>query len=67
MTTKTTPVYVAGNSTVHAGRKIGTYASGRDRYAKLCGSSGRDNHDPMPVNSTTPVTCKRCLAKLAAS
>lgn len=60
-----TPVYVAGNSTVHAGRKVGTYASGTTRWAKLCGSSRNDRHDPSPVDASTPITCKRCLAKLA--
>jgi len=59
------PVYVAGNATIHAGRERGTYASGAKRYRKLCSSSSNDRHDPMPVaDATTPVTCKRCLAKL---
>jgi hypothetical protein len=61
------PVYVAGNSTIHAGRQSGTYASGNARYRKLCSTSRNDRHDPMPVNTSTPVTCKRCLAKIAAA
>lgn len=61
------PVYVAGNATIHAGRKIGTYDSGADRFAKVCGGAGRDRHDPMPVDDeTTAVTCKRCLSKMPA-
>lgn len=58
------PVYVAGNVTVHAGRKIGTYASGATRFAKLCGTSRNDRHEPMELTPDTLVTCKRCLAKL---
>src|SRR3954452_14771905 len=63
----TTPVYVAGNSTVHAGRKIGNYASGAPRYAKLCGSSRNDRHDPSPAGDGAEVTCRRCLAKIPAA
>jgi hypothetical protein len=59
-----TPVYVAGNRTVHAGRKVGTYSSGAARYAKLCSSAGSDRHDPAPAEGRE-VTCKRCLAKIA--
>jgi hypothetical protein len=60
-----TPVYVAGNRTVHAGRKIGAYPSGEARYAKLCGStSSTERHEPSPLPGAE-VTCKRCLAKVA--
>lgn len=60
------PVYVAGNATIHAGRQDGNYASGAARYRKACGTSRNDRHDPSPVaDATTPITCKRCLAKLA--
>jgi DNA-binding transcriptional regulator YdaS (Cro superfamily) len=59
------PVYVAGNTTVHAGRQVGSYESGQPRYRKLCSGAGRDNHDPMPgTPGETVITCKRCLAKL---
>jgi hypothetical protein len=61
-TSKITPVSVAGNTTIHAGRKVGKYASGAPRYAKLCSGSGRDRHEPGPASG--PITCKRCLAKL---
>ena len=57
--------YVAGNATIHALRRIGTYPSGTPRYAKRCGSNRNDRHDPSPV-ADTPVTCKRCLAKATA-
>jgi hypothetical protein len=60
-----TPVYVAGNATVHAGRQIGAYPSGNPKYRKLCSSAGRDNHSPAPLDPATPITCKLCLAKLA--
>lgn len=71
MTTETPaqpiPVYVAGNATIHAGRRIGAYESGAPRYAKLCSASRRDRHDPSPVgDSSTAITCKRCVAKLSA-
>jgi hypothetical protein len=60
-----TPVYVPGNSTVHAGRQIGTYDSGTARYRKLCSrTTAAERHEPSPLNSDTPITCKRCLAKL---
>lgn len=58
------PVYVAGNSTVHAGRQVGTYQSGHARYRKLCGTSRNDNHDPGALAPGTPITCKRCIAKV---
>lgn len=61
------PVYVAGNATIHAGLRVGSYPSGNARYRKLCSAGGRDNHHPSPVSdASTPITCKRCLAKLAA-
>lgn len=64
--TTPTPVVVAGNRTVHAGRRIGAYPSGNARYAKVCGTSRNDRHEPFPVADGTPITCKRCAAKLAA-
>lgn len=66
-TPKTTvvPVSVAGNTTVHAGRKVGTYPSGNPMYAKLCSSDGRANHRPSALAEGTEITCKRCQAKLA--
>jgi hypothetical protein len=60
-----TPVFVAGNSTVHAGRRIGTYPSGAARYAKRCGGLGRDRHEPIEARGAQ-ITCKRCLAKIAS-
>lgn len=66
-----TPVYVAGNDTIHAGRVVGRYPSGNLRYAKCCSSSRNDRHDPMPLAPSvyarpeSRVTCKRCIAKLA--
>lgn len=64
MGTATVPVFVAGNRTIHAGRKVGKYASGNDRYAKVCGGAGRDRHDPIPAaDAGTAITCKRCIAK----
>lgn len=62
-----TPVYVAGNTTVHAGRIIGKYPSGNPRYARLCGQSHTDRHDAGALAPGTPITCKRCLAKLEAA
>lgn len=59
-----TPVFVAGNRTVHAGRRIGQYESGTPRYAKLCASNGRANHEPSPAPDA-PITCKLCLARMA--
>jgi len=56
-------VYVAGGGVTHAGRLVGKYPSGEPRYAKLCSGVGRDRHDPFAVDA--PITCKRCLAKLA--
>jgi hypothetical protein len=60
-----TPVVVAGNSTVHAGRRIGQYASGTPRWAKSCSSSRNDRHEPYEIDAANPITCKRCLASLA--
>src|SRR4051812_32256965 len=62
-----TPVYVAGNSTIHAGRQIGTYKSGSPRFCKLCSGNGSQNHEPGALQPGTPVTCKRCLAKTTAA
>lgn len=59
-------VYVAGSSVVHAGRVVGNYPSGATRYAKLCAGNGAANHEPGKLEDGTPVTCKRCLVKLAA-
>jgi hypothetical protein len=62
------PVYVAGTSrVVHAGRTNGTYPSGATRYRKACSTSRTDNHEPSPLDASTPITCKRCLAKLASA
>jgi hypothetical protein len=59
-------VYVAGNATIHAGRRIGAYASGAPRYAKMCASNGRARYEPTPCGPDAVITCKRCLAKIAA-
>ncbi len=64
MSPQPTPVYVAGNATIHAGRRIGAYPSGAPRYAKVCGRNGRANHEPSPCGPGAQVTCKRCLTKL---
>jgi hypothetical protein len=59
------PVYVAGNTTIHAGRVVGRYGtSGSLKYRKICGQSHRDRHDAMPVGRDVEITCKRCIAKL---
>lgn len=65
MTADPMPGYVAGNSTVHALRRVGQYPSGNPRYAKRCAGNGRANYDPSPAPGAT-ITCKRCIAKLAA-
>lgn len=61
------PVYVAGNAIVHAGRTNGTYPSGATRYRKACSTSRNDRHDPSVLDASTPITCKRCLAKLRSA
>lgn len=59
------PVFIAGGAAVHAGRKVGQYPSGAVRYRKLCGARNNERHEPSPITDlSTPITCKRCLAKL---
>lgn len=70
MTSTTSPVSVVvpgGSRVVHAGRKAGTYASGATRWHKLCASGGADRYRPSPTAVPVPITCKRCLAKLAGA
>ena len=57
--------YQAGSAKVHALRAAGRYESGNVRYVKVCGTSSRDRYLPTPASEPVPVTCKRCLAKLA--
>lgn len=55
---------VAGNKTMHLLRAVGKYPSGGTRYAKMCSTNGRANHEPHPVAGGAEVTCKRCLARM---
>src|SRR4051794_18654692 len=64
-TPNATPVYVPGGKVIHAGRRIGTYPSGETTYAKLCATDGAARYRPSAVDPSTPITCKRCLSKLA--
>lgn len=64
MTSKITPVTAAGGNVVHIGRRIGQYPSGAPRYAKACGGNGNARYEPHALAPGTPITCKRCLAKL---
>lgn len=64
-TPNATPVYVPGGKVIHAGRRIGQYPSGEVKWSKLCATDGAARYRPSAVDPATPITCKRCLSKLA--
>jgi hypothetical protein len=61
------PVRTHHSTVTHLGRPGGRYQSGRVRWNPACASASRRSlGDASPMALGTPITCKRCLAKLAA-